>query len=429
MDSQEAIEFIDSLLKKNPQDHKEFLDPLERAIIQGSWERETYEKMLPQVHCDFGHLKNKGAELWKIIGILINRQVSKTSARSVIEAQKAEFDKAPSDEGVRWRDRPDWRKSRIRHPAWPAHTDGIGGLAICPDQPMFASGSWDGAIELWDLETGKSIRTLAAPVQKSADCSEHDFDIAALIFTPNGDRLISASYDRTIKIWELNTGKLLSVLLKDPNRDHPHTFYNHTNWVEALALSDDGQVLASGSFDQTIYLWDLRNLRLIHKLHSDSEILSLAFSPDNEILCGSCQDGTIQIWNLNDRSTTAQKIRVSTGWVASIAISPDSQKIYSGDEFGAIAVTDIQTQTKIDSWSPGHTSAILSLALHPQDSNVLVSSSYDATIVFWNLEGRKSLHDFPPHQAGITSISFNQAGNILVVGDELGEITVWQTTH
>jgi WD40 repeat protein len=430
MKVEDAVKFIDELFESNPQNSKNALSNLDKIIIEGAWNNKKYAEIAKKSTYDIVYLRTAAGRLWQVIHSLIGSKVAvkKRNVKSLIEAAYLQRH--------HWKNCPDWRRATELHPSWPAHTDGIGGLAIRPKQhisdgiedsainpnePIFASGSWDGSIHLWNLDTGKLLQALAAPEKKSDDFK----DVAALAFTPDGNRLISASYDRTIKIWELNTGKLLATLRKDTDR--PHRSFNLGSKVEALALSSDGQVLASGDFDNHVYLWDLQNPQSIHKFQTSSEVLSLAFSPNSWKLCCGCLDGTVYVWDL--QKSLELKFTASKGFISSIVTSPDSQKIYSGDEYGAITIWDINTGVKIGTWPGQHKSAILTLAFHPQSPNVLASSGYDKKIIFWNLNSGRPLHKLSTDQGAVTAIFFNKDGNILVAGDEFGNITLWQTTN
>ncbi|MEH2219293.1 MAG: hypothetical protein V7K72_19650 [Nostoc sp.] len=126
------------------------------------------------------------------------------------------------------------------------HSDNVISVSFSPDGKTLASGSWDKTIKLWNLETRKGIRTL----------NGHSNSVYGVSFSPDGKTLASGSWDKTIKLWNLETGKEILTLT------------GHSNTVNSVSFSPDGKTLASGSYDNTIKLWNL--LELESKLKLDS---------------------------------------------------------------------------------------------------------------------------------------------------------------
>lgn len=113
------------------------------------------------------------------------------------------------------------------------HSHIVSSLAISADGKLLVSGSWDQTIKIWHLETGKLIRTLKG----------HRDQVYAIALSPDEQIIASASADQTIKLWYLETGELLA------------TFTGHSHTVTALAFTDSGEMLVSGSLDKTIKIW------------------------------------------------------------------------------------------------------------------------------------------------------------------------------
>nr|WP_198015034.1 WD40 repeat domain-containing protein [Mastigocladopsis repens] len=148
-------------------------------------------------------------------------------------------------------------------------------LAISPDGQTLASGDNIGVIKLWDLGTGKLIRTVPAA---------HSNTVTKLAFTPDGNTLISASRDRTIKLWNVTTGELVSTLT------------GHNSWVNAIAINPNGQTLASAGRDG-IKLWNLPSGELLNTLYGHTDWVSaIAFSPDGTKLASGGFDRRVNIW-------------------------------------------------------------------------------------------------------------------------------------
>ena len=156
------------------------------------------------------------------------------------------------------------------------HKNSVCSIIFSPDGTMLVSGSWDETIKLWGVETGKIIHTLTG----------HKDWVTSVKFSPDGTMIASISEDDgTTKLWDVKTGKEIR-------------YYFH-NQILALAFSPDGTMLASSELcDKTIKLWDVKTGKIIHTLTGHKNgVYSLAFTPDGTMLAGSF-DNTIGIWRL-----------------------------------------------------------------------------------------------------------------------------------
>ena len=116
----------------------------------------------------------------------------------------------------------------------------------------------------------------------------HTDYVWAAAFSPDGELLASSSVDKTVKLWNSNTGALFS------------TFEGHSGWVRGVAFSPDGQLLASASFDGTVRLWDPITGALRSTLVGHSGVVfAVAFRPDGRIIASSSADKTVKLWNSN----------------------------------------------------------------------------------------------------------------------------------
>ena len=196
----------------------------------------------------------------------------------------------------------------------------------------------------------------------------HTFPVNSIAFSPDGHILASGSHDGTIRLWDTATGI------------EKKTLRGHTNYVFCIIFSPNGLLLASGSHDGTIRLWDTATG--IHKKtltgHADS-VLSLAFSPDSLMLASGSYDGTIRLW-------------------------------------------DPTIGSHIETFR-GHESAVRSI-IFSQDALTLASGSADETIRFWDINTGKQKR-FVEHTDDIHSIVFSPDGHILASGSEDGTIRLW----
>jgi parallel beta-helix repeat protein len=159
------------------------------------------------------------------------------------------------------------------------HTDPVRSVAFSPDGRLLASGSYDNTIKLWEVASGREVRTLTG----------HTGDVTSVAFSPDGRLLASGSVDDTIKLWDVATGREV------------RTLSGHTSDVNSVAFSPDGRLLASGSDDKTIKLWDVATGSLVRTLSGHtSDVNSVAFSPDGRLLASGSDDNTIRLWDISD---------------------------------------------------------------------------------------------------------------------------------
>ncbi|MEG4861620.1 serine/threonine-protein kinase [Microcoleus sp. K1-B6] len=231
-------------------------------------------------------------------------------------------------------------------------------LAVSPNSSILASGGDDNNVILWDLKTGRRMRTIAA----------HTAAVNAIAFSRDGQTLASGSQDKTIRLWNVRTGSRL------------RTLSGHAGGVNAIALSRDGKTLASGSQDKTVRLWNLGTgeVRRIITGHG-GPVNAVAFSPNGQIVASASTD-KIRLSNVQDGKRT-RTFKGHSGWVRTIAFSPDSRTLISGG--GDIIVWDLKTGKERSSLS-GHSQFVSSVAIS-RDSKTFVSASPDRTIKIWRM--------------------------------------------
>ncbi|MHC5760025.1 protein kinase domain-containing protein [Nostoc sp.] len=253
--------------------------------------------------------------------------------------------------------------------------------------------------------------------RQSLPLTGHSGEVNSLAFRPilrnfsQARILASGSDDKTIKIWNLNA------------RLQTATLQGHSDWVYAIAISPDGQTLVSGSKDKTIKVWNLNTGKEIRTLlgHS-SYVNSVAISPDGQTLVSGSYDKTIKIWNLN----TGKEIRTLLGHegeILSVAISPDGQTLVSGSTDNTIKIWNLNTGKEIRTIL-GHSSDVNAVAISP-NGHLMVSASDDKTVKLWNLNTGKKLRTFVGHSADVNALAFSPNGENIVTGSDDTTVKVW----
>lgn len=280
------------------------------------------------------------------------------------------------------------------------HSDSVWSVALSPDGQTLASGSADKTIKIWNLDTGQLRRTLAG----NSDI------IRSVTFSPDGQTLASSSGNKTIKLWNLQTGQIR------------RTLSGHSGPVWSVAISRDGQTLVSGSEDKTIKIWNLQTGELVRTLTGHSNrVFSVALNPDGQTLASGSKDKTIKIWNIQ----TGQLLRTLSGHsdtVRAVAFSPDAEKLASSSWDKTIKIWHLQTGKFIT--LRGHRDRVVSVAFS-NDSQTLTSTSIDNTIRIWHVQTGKLLRVLPGHSDWVLSVATSPTEQTLVSSSKDKTIKIW----
>jgi len=282
------------------------------------------------------------------------------------------------------------------------HMKGVASVAFSPDGKYIVSGSKDKTIKIWEVSTGKLVRTLTG----------HKKYVNSVIVSFDGKYIISGSNDETVKVWEFSTGELIQTL------------EGHSWYVLAVTVSPDGNFVVSSSFDKEIKVWDLATGDLVRTLKGHTkEVGSIAISPDNKYIVSGSGDKTLKVWDIS----TGELIRTLRGhkkYINSVIFSPDGKNVISGSGDKTVKVWDFSTGEVI--WTlEGHTWYVLAVAVSP-DGKFIVSSSFDKYIKVWNLRTGDLVETLKGHRKEVESIAISPDSNQIVSGSNDKTIKIWK---
>ncbi len=162
------------------------------------------------------------------------------------------------------------------------HTGRVEACALTGDRRYALSGSQDGTLRLWDLQSGLTLLILVG----------HNGPVDACAISGDGRYALSGSHDKMLRLWDLRTGETL------------HTLARHTGWVRACALTEDGHYALSGSQDGTLRLWSLQTgLTLLTLVGHTGPVYACALTRDGRYGLSGSLDGTLRLWNLKTGET------------------------------------------------------------------------------------------------------------------------------
>ena len=290
------------------------------------------------------------------------------------------------------------------------HTDAVMSVMWSPDGQRLASASADNTVKIWDAAGGRMILTL----------SGHTDLVNSVAWSPDASRLASASKDHTIKVWDTASGK------------NTLTLRGHTHWVNAVAWSPDGKRLASGSRDESVKVWNASTGTETLTLRGHIlGVRSVAWRPDGTLLASASADTTLRVWDLDGESEP----HILRGHphpfaVNSVAWSQDGKRLASGGNDHDVIVWETDNT---GSWTnvlllKGHTQHVLSVAWS-SDGKLLASAGDDHTIKIWEVASNTNTLTLRGHTGSVNSMHWSPTGTRLVSGSADQTVKVWNVVE
>jgi WD40 repeat protein len=286
------------------------------------------------------------------------------------------------------------------------HTQTVESVAFSPDGKTLASGSGDRTIKLWDAQTGALKQTLT---EESAG------KVYSIVFSPDGMTLASGGSDKTLKLWDTQTGSL------------QHIWTGHVESILSVAFSPTGKTVASGSFDKTIKIWDVQTGALLQTLTSNHPdgVRAVALSSDGRLASGDFDD-TIKLWDPSAGSfrPEARTLPGHNNLVTSVAFSPDGKILASGSFDLTVKLWDVQSGSLKRTLTV--TRDLVRTVAISADGTTLASAGDDQKIRIWDLNTGALRQTLEGHSHQVNSVAFSPDGKTLVSGSADKTVMLWR---
>ncbi len=283
------------------------------------------------------------------------------------------------------------------------HTDRVTSSSFNPNGSQIVSASKDRSVRIWDATTGAQLGVLEG----------HRASVNSASFSPDGSRIVSTSEDKTVRIWDATTGVLLKVL------------EGHVASVNSASFGPNGSQIVSASKDRSVRIWDATTGARLGVLEGHmASVNSASFSPDGSRIVSTSEDKTVRIWD----ATTGAQLGVLEGHMASVnsaSFSPDGSQIVSSSRDKTVRIWDATTGAQLGVLE-GHMASVNSASFSP-DGSQIVSSSRDQTVRIWDATTGVLLQVLEGHVASVNSASFSPKGSLVASASDDGIVRIWDT--
>jgi WD40 repeat protein/uncharacterized protein YjbI with pentapeptide repeats len=281
------------------------------------------------------------------------------------------------------------------------HLGAVTACAWSPDGSRVVSASADKTLRIWDGESGQNIMTLVG----------HKGEVLSCSWSPDGKQIVSSSTDHTVRIWDVASGQTV------------HTLIGHQGVVFNCRWSPDGMRIASASGDTTVCLWGvISGQRLAILLGHQQAVMRCAWSPDGMEIVSAGADSEGRIWNA-DSGKEIRRLIGHTKDVMSCAWSPSGGRVLTAGADSTLRIWDSQTGICLRTLV-GHQHPTYDCAWSPDGTRVL-SAAEDATVRLWNADTGESLGMFVGHHRTVFGVDWSADGMRVVTASEDGTLRIW----
>ena len=282
------------------------------------------------------------------------------------------------------------------------HTKDVRSVALSDDGRRALSGSWDKTLRLWDTDTGECLQILEG----------HTDSVRSVWMTPDGRRALSGSWDGTVRLWDLDTGHCV------------RSFLGHANNVSSVCLSADRERALSGSWDKTMRLWDVETGRCLQSFEGHAAYVNtVCLSADGRRALSGSEDRTLRLWDV----ATAEclwTLEGHTDWINAVCLSADGRQAISASKDWTLRLWDVATG-RCEQILEGHTGLVTAVFLSA-DGRWALSGSKDKTVRLWELATGDCRRVLEGHTDMVNSVALTPDGHRALSGSDDWGLRLWE---
>ncbi len=287
---------------------------------------------------------------------------------------------------------------------------GILSVTFSPDDTYIVTSGEDTTLRLWDANTLKLVSILQG----------HTDNVTSTAFNPKGTHIVSGSEDKTLRIWEIKTRRSIARL------------EGHQGGITSVAFSPGGSRIISGSRDNTLRLWDAEKFKSIGtplQGHKDS-ITSVTYNTDGSMIASTSQDKTLRLWNTKTLKMIGEPLQGHDEVVWQVVFNPSSTLLATASHDRTLRLWNPQNGQTIGKPLEGHEESVMAVKFSP-NGQYLISGGRDATLRIWDA------HDHQPinlqlkggHKNYVASVAYSPDGRYIVSGSDDATVQLWDTEN
>ncbi|KAK1928503.1 WD repeat-containing protein 5B [Phytophthora citrophthora] len=348
------------------------------------------------------------------------------------------------------------RLTRRAHQTLSAHGKPISSLSFSPDDGFISTSSADCSVKIWKLTATNELET-----SPKTSLYGHDAGVSAACWSPDSRHLASASDDRTARLWDVETAKTLATLgathrsldaaLTTPlsllegssaalglDEDEPNAgavsadppVESHKGFVSCVAFNPQGSLVATGSHDENVRLWDVRSGKTVAIIAAHQEpVVSVQFHPmDGSLLVTGGYDGLVRVWDVASRQCLRTIISEPAAPVGSASFTPNGRYVLSSTLDGTLRLWDYMRDICVRSYS-GHVNRKFSMQctfLEQQWNKqpVVACGSEDNRIFMWDVGTQEVASILPGHDHPVLALAAHPTRALMVSGSNR-DVKMW----